>query len=364
MNTHTVRLERLRDLMRRKRLNAFLIVNVESSDRSNLYYLTGFSGSFGVLIVTKDQQLLLTDSRYIARAKEEAPDYEVVEFKGRRVGIVATRLNRMKLKNVGVNSPTTSIGHFHELRDRLKRTRLVTVKGLVEHLRMVKDNAEIATIEKAVRLTDKAFNFILGKVEPGVTERELAWELEKYMRTHGAEGLAFPSVVAAGPASALPHYEPGDRVVQQGGFLLFDMGAKVARYCADLTRTVVIGRANSEQKKIYKIVLAAQERAIENLRAGLTSKQADAPARETINQAGYKKNFGHGTGHGLGLNVHEGPRLSPLWKDKLQAGNVVTVEPGIYLPGWGGVRIEDVAVIEDGGCRVLTGAPKKKLFEL
>ncbi len=363
MNTYTVRLERLRDSLRRKRLEAFCLVNVESSDRSNLYYLTGFSGSFGVLIVTRDRQIFLTDSRYITRAKELISGYEIIELKG-RVTRVATRINRLKLKNVAINGPTTSTWLFHQLRDRLKRTKLVPVVGLVETLRTVKDGSEIKAIERAVQLTDRAFEFILGKVKPGVTERELAWEIEKYIRTHGGEGLAFESIVATGVTTAMPHYEPQDRTVQKGDFVLFDMGAKVDHYCADLTRTVVVGRATSEQKKIYKIVLEAQERAIKNLRAGLSSKQADAPARETIAKAGYKKNFGHGTGHGLGLDVHEGPRLSPLGKDKLQAGNVVTVEPGIYLPGWGGVRIEDVAVVEEKGCRVLTRAPKKKLIEV
>jgi Xaa-Pro aminopeptidase len=363
MNTYMVRLERLRDSLRRKRLEAFCLINVESSDRSNLYYLTGFSGSFGVLIVTKDRQIFLTDSRYITRAKEIVSGYEILELKG-RVTRVATRINRLKLKNLAINGPTTSTWLFHQLRDRLKKTKLVPVAGLVETLRTVKDDSEIKAIERAVQLTDRAFEFILGKVKPGVTERELAWEIEKYIRTHGGDGLAFESIVATGVTTAMPHYEPQDREVQKGDFVLFDMGAKVDHYCADLTRTVVVGRATNEQKKIYKIVLEAQERVIKNLRAGLTSKQADAPARETIAQAGYKKNFGHGTGHGLGLDVHEGPRLSPWGKDKLQAGNVVTIEPGIYLPGWGGVRIEDVAVVEEKGCRVLTRAPKKRLIEV
>jgi Xaa-Pro aminopeptidase len=363
MNTYTVRLERLRDSLRRKRLEAFCLINVESSDRSNLYYLTGFSGSFGVLIVTKDRQIFLTDSRYITRAKEIVSGYEILELKG-RVTRVATRINRLKLKTLAINGPTTSTWLFHQLRDRVKKTKLVPVAGLVETLRTVKDDSEIKAIERAVQLTDRAFEFILGKVKPGVTERELAWEIEKYIRTHGGDGLAFESIVATGVTTAMPHYEPQDRTVQKGDFVLFDMGAKVAHYCADLTRTVVVGRATNEQKKIYKIVLEAQERVIKNLRAGLTSKQADAPARETIAQAGYKKNFGHGTGHGLGLDVHEGPRLSPWGKDKLQAGNVVTIEPGIYLPGWGGVRIEDVAVVEEKGCRVLTRAPKKRLIEV
>lgn len=363
MDTYRIRLERLRDNLRRKRLDGFCLVNVEGSDRANLYYLTGFSGSFGVLLVTKDRQTFLTDSRYITRAQETISECEVVELKGRTT-TVATRINRLKLKNIAINSPTTSTWLFHQLRDKLKKTRLVPVAGLVETLRTVKDDSEIGVIERAIRLTDKAFEFILGRVKPGVTERELAWEIEKYIRTHGGDGLAFESIVATGATTALPHYEPQDREVQNGDFVLFDIGAKVDHYCADLTRTVVMGRATSEQKKIYKIVLEAQERTIKNLRAGLTSKQADAPARETIAQAGYKKNFGHGTGHGLGLDVHESPRLSPLGKDKLQTGNVVTIEPGIYLPGWGGVRIEDVAVVEEKGCRVLTQAPKKRLIEL
>ncbi len=363
MDTYRIRLERLRDSLRRKKLDGFCLVNVEGSDRSNLYYLTGFSGSFGVLILTQDRQIFLTDSRYITRAKETISEYEVLELKG-RVTTVATRINRLKLKTIAINGPTTSTWLFHQLRDRLKRTKLVPTAGLVETLRMVKDDPEIEAIQKAIALTDRAFEFILGKVRPGVTERELAWEIEKYIRTHGGDGLAFESIVATGATTAMPHYEPQDREVQKGDLVLFDMGAKVDHYCADLTRTVVVGHATAEQKRIYKIVLQAQERVIQNLRAGLTSKQADAPARETIAHAGYKKNFGHGTGHGLGLDVHEGPRLSPLGKDRLQAGNVVTIEPGIYLPGWGGVRIEDVAVVEEQGCRVLTRAPKKKLLEV
>ncbi len=363
MNTHSIRLERLRDTLQRKKLNAFCLTNIENSDRSNLFYLTGFSGSFGVLIITKDRQLFLTDSRYITRAQETVSAYEVSELKG-RVTTVATRINRLTPNNIGINGPTTSVWLFHQLRDRLKRTKLLPVTGLVETLRAVKDDSEVKAIERAVRLTDRTFEFILGKVKPGVTERELAWEIEKYMRTHGGDGLAFESIVATGATTAMPHYEPAERAVQKGDFVLFDLGAKVDHYCADLTRTVVVGRATGEQKKIYKTVLEAQLRTIEHLRAGLTSKQADQPARETIAQAGYKKNFGHGTGHGLGLDVHESPRLSPLGKDKLQAGNVVTVEPGIYLPGWGGVRIEDVAVVEEKGCRVLTGAPKRKLIEV
>ncbi len=364
MNAYAVRLERLRDQLRRKRLEAFCLINIEGSDRSNLYYLTGFGGSFGVLIVTKDRQIFLTDSRYITRAREIVSGYEISELKGRATTVVAQQIRKLKLKNVGINAPTTSTWLFHQVRDRLKRAKLVPVVGFVETLRTVKDDSEIAAMARAIRLTDKAFEFILGRVKPGVTERELAWEIEQYIRTHGGDGLAFESIVATGITTAMPHYEPQDREVQKGDFVLFDMGAKVDHYCADLTRTVVVGRASAAQKKIYKIVLEAQERAIRNLRAGLTSKQADAPARETIAQAGYKKNFGHGTGHGLGLDVHESPRLSPLGKDRLQAGNVVTIEPGIYLPGWGGVRIEDVAVVEEQGCRVLTGAPKKKLIEV
>jgi Xaa-Pro aminopeptidase len=365
VNVYRVRLERLRDRLRAEKLDAFLLFNVEGSDRPNLYYMTGFWGSYGLLIITQEHQLFATDSRYMERAKSDVEDYKVIEVKGRGgAPWIAARCKRLGVRKLGVNAPTTSVAFFHQLRDKLDRIRLKSVEGIIEQLRTVKAETEISKIAKAIALTDRAFEFILGKVKPGVTERQLAWEIEKYARTHGAEALAFSSIVAAGAASALPHYEPQDRPIEAGNFLLFDMGLKADRYCADLTRTVVVGRANSEQKKIYNIVLEAQLRAIENLRAGLTSKQADAPAREVIKSAGYGKNFGHGTGHGLGLEVHEGPRLSRFGKDKLRAGNVVTIEPGIYLPGWGGVRIEDVAVVEEKGCRVLTGTPKKRLIEV
>jgi Xaa-Pro aminopeptidase len=204
----------------------------------------------------------------------------------------------------------------------------------------------------------------LGKVKPGMTEREIAWDMEVFMRNNGADKLAFESIVATGANSALPHYDPGNVKVKKGDFLLFDFGASVDGYCADMTRTVVVGKPSSEQEKIYNIVLGALTNALHNLKDGVKGKQGDKFAREVIVKAKYGDKFGHGTGHGVGLEVHEGPSLSMLSKSTLKSGMAVTVEPGIYISGWGGVRIEDIAVIQDGGCVSITGAPKKKLISV
>lgn len=366
MNASQKRIEALRQTFKRNKIDGFLVVSMEGSDGANLRYLTGFSGSFGVLAISKDRQIFFTDSRYIERVRCDLKDFEVQEL-GRRERAsqkAAKLLKALKLKKVGINALTMSVAAYNELQGKLKSKaiRLVSLGGPIEKLRRVKDEQEIQNIEKAVELTDRAYAYILNRIKAGMTEREIAWELERFIREGDSDGLAFPIIVASGPNSALPHHTVSDRRLEAGDFLLFDFAARFNGYCADMTRTVVVGQASGEQKRIYRIVLEAQERAIEKIRAGIKGKDADKAARDVIEQAGYGDNFGHGTGHGVGLAVHEDPRLSSLLgKDKLKPGMVVTVEPGIYLPGWGGVRIEDVVVVEEDGCRVLTRSPKREL---
>lgn len=367
MNTFEKRLEALRGTFKQNKIDGFLVMSIEHSDEANLRYLTGFSGSFGVLIVSRDRQIFFTDSRYIERVRQDLKGFEIRELKTRRERAsskTARILKALKLKRVGFNSLTLSVAAYNDLNKRLKgkAIKLVSLEGPVEKLRRVKDEQEISHIEKAVELTDCAYAYILNQIKVGMTEREIAWELEMFIRENGSDGLAFPIIAASGPNSALPHHSISDRKIEAGDFLLFDFGARSNGYCADMTRTVVIGRASEEQKEIYKIALDAQEHAIEKIRAGIKGKDADKAARDVIEQAGYGENFGHGTGHGVGLAVHEGPRLSSLLgQDKLKPGMVVTVEPGIYLASWGGVRIEDLVVVEEGGCRVLTRSPKREL---
>jgi len=261
----------------------------------------------------------------------------------------------------GINSLTTSLHNYQLLQEKLrgKGLELVPLKGPVEGLRRRKDEDEIAKIREAVALTDRAFEHILSFIRPGLSEREIAWELEKFLRENGSDGLAFPSIVAAGPNSALPHATPTDYRLKEGELVLFDLGGRYEGYCADMTRVIVLGEPTARQCEVYEIVLRAQEAALAGIKPGMGGVEADALAREVIKEAGYSDYFGHGLGHGVGLAVHEGPRLSYLAEDDvLEPGMVVTVEPGIYLPGEFGIRIEDLCVVRDHGLEVLTRSPK------
>jgi Xaa-Pro aminopeptidase len=228
----------------------------------------------------------------------------------------------------------------------------------VEELRQVKDPAEVEAVRAAVELTDQAYEHAVELLRPGMTEKQVAWEIEKFMREHGAEGIAFESIVAAGPHAALPHHSPTDRPIATGEPVTIDCGARLNGYCGDLTRSFCLGSADERFAEVYGVVLRAQEAALGGLRAGLTGREGDALARDIIREAGHGDAFGHSLGHGIGLAVHELPRVSARSEDVLRAGMLTSVEPGIYLPGWGGVRIEDLVVIEADGARNLTRAPK------
>lgn len=356
------RLDELRRAVRGERLEAFTIINIEGSDSLNLRYLTGFSGTFGLLVLTQTEQLLLTDSRYTERAKAEAPQVEVREIKGNWAERLSEALKALGIRRLGLNSRTISLYDFNQLKEKAPEVELVPLEGPVERLRLRKEKEEIERIKRAAELTDRAFEHALEFVRPGLSELEVAWELEKFMREHGSEGVAFPFIVAAGSNSALPHATPGDRELKRGDLLLLDIGARSGGYCADLTRMIALGRPSKKQREVYELVRRAQEAALSGIKPGMNGLEADKLAREVIQGAGFGDAFGHGLGHGVGLAVHEGPRLSPLAdpeKDILEPGMVVTVEPGIYLVGEFGVRIEDLTVVRDGGLEVLTGAPKE-----
>jgi Xaa-Pro aminopeptidase len=237
----------------------------------------------------------------------------------------------------------------------------VPTTDLVEALRAIKEPEEVEALERAVLLGDAAFVDVARRIEPGWTEKRVAWEIEKYIREHGGDGLSFDTIVAAGPWGALPHAYPRDHVIQEGEGIVIDMGVNLGGYMSDLTRTIVLGEPDDRFKRVYDIVLTAQLTAEELITAGMTGDEAHQLAHRVIAEAGYGERFGHGLGHGVGLQIHEAPRLGSNSKDVLKDGMVVTVEPGIYLPGWGGVRIEDQAVIENGRLRILTTAPKLEL---
>lgn len=328
----------------------------------NRRYLSGFSAEdpdWGLLLITAAAALLLTDFRYQLWAQKEAPDFQVVLYKLNLGETLAEVLQGLQVRRLGFEAASLSYRQYQRLTQAAAAAGLAVewrpLEGLVEGLREAKSAAELAAIRRALELSERVLSQVARELTPGLTERQVAWEIEKRLREGGAAGLAFPVIVAAGENSAQPHHQPGDRVLQRGEPIIIDLGAKVDGYCADITRTYCLGTPAEQFRKIYSLVRQAQVRAEQQLQAGLDSLAADALAREVIAAAGYGEAFGHSLGHGVGLAVHEAPRLSPAAEQRtvLKAGAVVTVEPGIYLAGWGGVRLEDMVLLTPGGAEVL-----------
>lgn len=349
------RLTNLRKKLQEKELDAMLVLGAD-----NRRYLSGFTGSAGTLVISQDAAVLITDFRYIEQATAQAPEFEVRRYED-YLSTVKEVLEEHGCRRVGFESDIVTYDQYTKWKEKLKEIEWVPAAGLVEELRMVKSDEEIACIEKAAAIADEAWAELLPRMRPGATEKELALELEFLMRKKGAEGLAFNVILASGPNGALPHAVPSDRPLQEGDLVVMDFGARVNGYCSDMTRTVVIGKACQRSRTLYNIVLDAQQAAVAAVKAGRTGKEIDAVARGLIADAGYGDHFGHGLGHSVGLAIHEDPRLAPKAETVLQPGMVVTVEPGIYIPGFGGVRIEDLVVVTETGCRILTKSTKELL---
>ncbi|MGB9861071.1 MAG: M24 family metallopeptidase [Candidatus Bipolaricaulaceae bacterium] len=360
MNEYLRRRKELWEKVQSQGLEAFLLVNVEGSEQPNLRYLTGFTGTFGILVLG-EETLFLTDPRYTEQAQREV-DLAVEEVRGRWVPQLIERLRKLGIKRVGMGSTRTTLQLFEELKKAGQGVEFVPVGSPVEELRRVKSEAEIQKIKKAVELTEAGLSWIIKKLRPGMTEREVALELEFWYRKEGADDVAFELIVAAGPQSAMPHHRASAHPLREGEVVLFDIGAKVDGYCADITRVVALGEPGKEVRDAYKLVLAANEAGIKAIKAGVSGKDVDAEARKVIEEAGLGEKFGHGLGHGVGLEVHEGPRLSTTSEDILVGGNVVTVEPGVYFPGRFGIRIEDLVVVGEDGAFVLSTFPKEELL--
>lgn len=349
------RIAEIRQALRNRKLDALLITGPE-----NRRYLSGFTAedsqlteSSGAILVCKDRLILLTDSRYELQAREEATGYEVIIPKtglNRGLGSLACKYAIYRL---GFESQHLLVSTYERL-SRLSALKLISTRDIVEKIRAQKSAEELKVLEESVYLNEKVFTKILRILKPGMTEKEVAWEIERLSRSAGAEGVSFAPIVASGPNAAKPHAVPTDRPISEGETIIIDMGMRLNGYCSDMTRTLWLGRPNAKFKKVYRTVRKAQLAAIASLRAGLKARDADKIARDIITKAGYEQAFRHSLGHGVGLAVHEGPTLSPRSKDTLKTGMVVTVEPGIYIPGWGGVRLENMVVIEDHGCRILT----------
>ena len=357
------RLENFRQQMAEADIDGFLITQAE-----NLRYLSGFTGGEGVLIITADKQVLATDSRYYEQVRQQCPEWELAEVGYDFVGNMLELLRRLGLgaRRVAFEANNVNVATLHAWeRALLGRLILVHAEGFVEHLRTRKDDEEIVRIKKAVALADEAFAHVTARMQPGMTEKEVAWELESYMRTHGAEALSFSPIVAGGPNAAKPHAEPTDRPLQKGESIIMDFGCVVEGYCSDMTRTVCFGEpADDKYMEIWNIVREAQQAALQGAKADMTGVEVDKLARDVVNQAGYQEYFGHGLGHSLGLSVHENPRYSYIYPHEVPARAVMTVEPGIYIPGWGGVRLEDLVVVHDEGVEILTKSPKEAVLDV
>ena len=352
------RLESLCEKLEEKGLDAILISTAE-----NRSYVSGFTGSAGYLLVSRDSAVLATDFRYTEQAGNQSPDFRVVRI-GSDWSWLLEILREHGIKKIGFESHQMTVATYRQVRATLQdlpsedRPTLMETTGMVESLRTVKDRDELTLLQKAIDVADAAMQAVSPTIQPGETEQEVAWRLERTMRELGADSLSFDTIVAAGPNGAMPHHRPSDRAIAPGEPIVIDMGAKVGGYCSDITRTVCVGEPDETFRKIYDIVLGSQLTAIATVRAGMSGGDADDLSRTVIAEAGYGDNFGHSLGHGLGLVVHEYPRVGPKAANTLEEGMVFTVEPGIYLSGWGGVRIEDVVLLEKAGAAVLSKAPK------
>jgi Xaa-Pro aminopeptidase len=357
MNRLNGRLINLRRELGRQELTAILISQPESR-----HYLSGFDGSAGYLLVTASDAILATDFRYTEQAERQASDCSIFQINGPISAWFPKFVAGVDSGKLGFEAGDVSFILHQQLTEVLAETKpnlyLAPVDGIVESLRATKEPSEIDTISQAAAISDDGFEQVANRIQPGMTEKEVAWELEKFMRESGSEGMPFDIIVASGPNAALPHHHPSDRRIHAGEPVVIDMGARVGGYCSDLSRTLCLGTPDDTFRRVYNTVLEAQMAAIEGIREGISGHEADILSRKVIEQAGYGEAFGHSLGHGVGLAAHEEPRLGPNATDVLKANMVFSIEPGIYLTGWGGVRIEDLAVMDNGKARLLSRAMK------
>jgi Xaa-Pro aminopeptidase len=351
------RIQKLRQGLGEREIDGIFI-----SQPENRRYLSGFDGSAGFLVVTAQDTILATDFRYVVQAKSQAPDYEIFPIIN-DIGDWFPRLvAELGIKRLGFEAGHLTFALHRQLSDILNKgkpqLRLAPVDGMVESLRAIKEPEEIELITKAAEITDAAMEYIRDWIRPGVTEKEIAWEIERFMREKGSEPLPFDIIVGSGPNSAFPHAQPSAWAVKSGEPIVIDIGARVGDYGSDLSRTICLGTPDGTFNKIYDTVLGAQLGAMAIIKPGMSGGEADQLARVIIEQAGYSEAFGHGLGHGVGLAPHELPRLGPNSLDKLVDGMIFTIEPGIYVEGWGGVRIEDLVVMEKGKVREISKAKK------
>jgi Xaa-Pro aminopeptidase len=349
-----MRLSTLRERIVDLELDALIVSRPE-----NIRYISGYKGE-GQMIVTPERALIATDFRYYEQLAEEAPDFALVKVTKSFSKVLPDIVAALCPETIGFESHVVTHDVYTSWQKAAPDVRWTATKDVVETLRMTKDEEELAAIRQAVAIGDAAIAHLVEIIEPGMTEAAAAWELERYMRTHGSQAVSFPIIVGAGPRGALPHVVPSDRVIQPGEPIVIDMGCKIDGYCSDMTRTFTVGEPSDPERyhEVWNTVLEAQQAARKAIRPGMLGKEAHAVAQEIITDAGYGDYFGHGLGHGVGLAIHEKPSVGRTSEDTLRPGAVITVEPGIYIPDWGGVRIEDMGVVTEEGIEIFTKADK------
>jgi Xaa-Pro aminopeptidase len=355
------RLAKLRAELVKKEVDALLV-----SQLKNRFYLSGFDGSDGYLLITAKNSIVATDFRYVEQVKRQCPDYILFQIIGKMAEWFPELVDGLNISRLGFESGATTFAQYTQISEIISTQKfpleLIPTENIVERLRSIKEPEEIAFIRKAAEIGDRAFAYVTDRLKVGMIEKEIAWALEKHMRENGSQSIPFEVIVGAGPNGALPHAQPSDRPIAALEPIVIDMGASFGGYSSDLTRTICLGKPDETFIKIYNIVLKAQEAVINGIGEGMSGIQADALARDIIKEAGYNDMFGHGLGHGVGLDVHDpAPRLSYLSNDVLINGMVFSIEPGIYLPAWGGVRIEDLVMLENGRVKLLSHAKKMTL---
>ena len=352
----TNRVDKLREKMKAEGIASFLITSPY-----NLRYLTGFTGTTGVALIGLEEAFFITDFRYTEQAAKQCVGYEIVKNVGPILEVVADLVESKTIENLAFEESFVAFKQYVEL-ETLLEVDLIPVSGMIEELREIKDESEIAIVEKACEIADKAFSHILTYIKPGMTEIQVANELDFYMRSLGASGVSFETIVASGLRSAMPHGVASDKVIEQGDMITIDFGCYYNGYVSDMTRTISLGEPSDKLREIYEIVKEAQQRVLDAAKPGMSGIELDAIARDYIASKGYGEAFGHSTGHGIGLEIHEGPNVSKLAEKAFVPGNIITNEPGIYLPGIGGVRIEDDMLVTENGIKRLTHSEKELII--
>jgi Xaa-Pro aminopeptidase len=353
-SVYQIRQRSARKIFDASQLNGILWTSLE-----NIRYLCGFAGSDGVFVLTPQESFFLTDSRYWTQAEEEVKGSQIIHYRKKLDG-VASHLLELNLKNIGFESPALPFSFHQSLLGRLaNEARLIPLEEEIKSLRTIKDEHELASIHLAIELSSKSFEHILERMKEGVMEKEIALEMELFMRRNGSESIGFDIIIASGKRSALPHGKASLKRIEKGDLILIDFGSRAGGYHSDQTCTVVCGNPSSKQKKVYQVVKEAHDKAIEAIRPGIPIHEVDGAARDHIRKYGYDEYFGHGTGHGIGLAVHEEPVINKENHGLIQEGMVFTIEPGIYIPDWGGIRIEDMVRVTSQGREVLTHLPQE-----